>query len=58
MKVIPVPGRTVRHPETGRELTEPTEVPDNDAFWIRRLSDGDVALDAKPATKPATKGAE
>lgn len=49
MKIIPVPGRTVRHPITGRELTEPTDVPDNDPFWIRRLDDGDVALDlAKP----------
>lgn len=57
MKVTPVPGRTVRDPATGRELTEPTEVPDNDPFWIRRLADGDVAEDvAKPANK--AKGAE
>lgn len=46
MKIIPVSGRTVRHPETGREITEPTDVPDNDTFWIRRLADGDVALES------------
>ena len=55
MKIIPVTGRLVRDPITGREVTEPTEVLDNDPFWLRRLSDGDVALDApmKPAPTSA-----
>lgn len=60
MKIIPVSGRTVRHPETGREITEPTDVPNNDTFWIRRLADGDVALEKTEPdyAKPKSKGAE
>lgn len=53
MKIYPVQGRLVRDPATGREITEGTVVPDNDSFWLRRLSDGDVTLDA--AVKAANK---
>ncbi len=52
MKIYPVPGRTVRDPVTGREVTEPMEVSDTDGFWIRRLADQDVSdQEQKPATK-------
>ncbi len=52
MKIQPVPGRLVRDPVTGREVTDVTEVPDNDTFWLRRLADGDVAR-ADVSTKGA-----
>jgi hypothetical protein len=60
MKVNPVPGRLVRDPITGREVTEPTEVLDNDPFWIRRINDGDVtlAVAAAPASAKPVKGAD
>ena len=57
MKIKPAPGRKVRDPATGRELTGPLEVPDTDGFWLRRLRDGDVhtcAL-AAPETKKGSK---
>lgn len=46
--VVPVPGRLVRIPETGREITQPTKVPFN-SFIRRRLKDGDLKReDAEP----------
>lgn len=57
MKIQPVPGRLVRDPVTGREITEPVIVPDNDPFWLRRLADGDVAR-ADVSTDKPKKGAE
>lgn len=50
MKIYPVPGRTVRDPVTHREVAGETEVNENDAFWIRRLADGDVS------TEPQAEG--
>ena len=47
MKIYPVAGRLVRDPVTGREVVEPTYVPDNDPFWIRRVQDGDVSVAAQ-----------
>lgn len=52
MKIKPVPGRLVRDPDTGRVLDSETNVPDNNGFWLRRLSDGDVALVTDPKEKP------
>lgn len=57
MKIQPVPDRLVRDPVTGREITEPVVVPDNDPFWLRRLADGDVAR-ADVSTDKLKKGAE
>lgn len=57
MKIQPVPGRLVRDPATGREVTEVITVPDTDPFWLRRLADGDV-VSADVSTKPTKKGAE
>ena len=56
MKIIPVPGRTIRNPITGREITEPTDVPDDDPFWIRCLAAGDVSVELSKPVKP--KGTE
>lgn len=59
MKIYPVPGRLVRDPATGREVSDPdgTEVHDNDPFWLRRLADGDVS--DKPAeASETTQGVE
>lgn len=55
MKVFPVPGRLVRDPATGLELgTEGFDITDTDAFWLRRLADGDVT-DTGPEASPAAK---
>lgn len=56
MKIYPVSGRLVRDPVTGREITDPdgVMVPDDDSFWIRRLSDGDVS--DKPVRKEKEVG--
>ena len=56
MTIYPVPGRLVRDPETGREVTEATTVPESDSFWLRRIADGDVTTDAPQST--AKKGAD
>ena len=54
-KIYPVPGRIVRDPVTGREIAGETTVDENDAFWIRRLDDGDVT-DKKPKADKAAEG--
>lgn len=54
MLVKPVPGRTVRDPHSMALLTEEgREVPDNDAFWLRRLRDGDVTKEQAPPARAA-----
>lgn len=55
MKIYPVEGRLVRDPVTGREITGPTEVLENDSFWVRRLEDGDVTIVA-PKSKASDGG--
>lgn len=50
--LYPVPGRLVRDPITGREVTGPTSVSETDPFWLRRLADGDVTQDA-PKPEPS-----
>ena len=52
MTIHPVPGRLVRDPATGREITGPTTVGDNDAFWLRRIADGDVSIQATKTAAP------
>ena len=58
MKVKPAPGRAVRDPQQNYRLMpeQGGEVPDN-AFWQRRLRDGDVVLiedqpDDAPSQQP------
>ncbi|ELB3891404.1 DUF2635 domain-containing protein [Morganella morganii] len=38
----PVPGLTVRDPETLQPLAEKGEYKPRNAYWLRRLKDGDV----------------
>lgn len=57
MQIKPVPGRLVRDPVTGREVTDTVTVSDTDPFWLRRLADGDVVRADVPTSKPG-KGAE
>jgi len=46
MMVYPVAGRAVRDPRNFQLLPdEGREVPDGDAFWLRRLRDGDVTTE-------------
>jgi hypothetical protein len=53
MKIYPVKGRKVRDPHTGREVTGPHVISDNDSFWIRRLADGDVSETEQAIEKAA-----
>jgi hypothetical protein len=56
MLVKPVAGRTVRDPHSLAVLPEEgREVPDNDAFWLRRLRDGDVTTE-QPTARAAPRG--
>ncbi|MGY2163739.1 DUF2635 domain-containing protein [Pseudomonas tolaasii] len=50
--VRPVAGRSVPDPEAGDLLpAEGREVPDN-AWWRRRLADGDITTNAAEAAQP------
>lgn len=52
--VLPAKGRAVPDPEAGDLLpAEGREVPDN-AWWRRRLADGDVTIKGTKTTKAAT----
>jgi len=54
IRVYPVSGRVVRHPETGEIVpAEGLDVP-RAAYWLRRLQDGDLTEKA-PAKAPAKK---
>lgn len=54
MLVKPAPGRTVRDPHSMALLPpEGREVPDGDAFWLRRLRDGDVTTEQARAAPRA-----
>ena len=50
MQVIPSAGRTIRNPYTYVLLSanDPTNVPDNDFFWTRRVIDGDLIVVEQP----------
>ncbi|MBD8592361.1 DUF2635 domain-containing protein [Pseudomonas sp. CFBP 8758] len=53
--VVPAKGRAVPDPETGELLlAEGREVPD-DAYWRRRLADGDVVVPTPPVKEASTK---
>jgi hypothetical protein len=55
MTVYPAAGRVVPDPEAGGDLpAEGREVP-RDAYWLRRLRDLDVTLDAPKPAKATTK---
>lgn len=54
MTVYPAAGRVVPDPEAGGDLPpEGRDVP-RDAYWLRRLRDLDVTLDAPKKTKAPT----
>jgi hypothetical protein len=56
MKVIPVPGRSVRDPKNMQLLPdEGREVPDGDPFWTRRVRDGDVTAEEPPPPEDARR---
>lgn len=44
LHIKPVSGLTVRDPETYKPLAKDGEVKPRNAFWLRRLKDGDVVL--------------
>jgi hypothetical protein len=52
MRVISVPGRLVRHPQTGLAITEAgANVDENDLTIARYLADGDLQIE--PTEEPA-----
>ncbi len=56
MFVKPAPGLKVRLPENPRAfLPEDGAEVARDAFWLRRLRDGDVVEATPPAAKPVAK---
>lgn len=55
--LYPVEGRLIRHPQTGAEILEPIEVPEEDPFFIRCLRSGDLSAEA-PKTKKSYKAVE
>lgn len=60
MKVTPAEGRAVRDPRNMQLLPdEGREVPDGDQFWVRRVRDGDVTVEAPdpPARRAASDDA-
>ena len=55
MTVYPAAGRVVPDPQAGGTLAaEGRDVP-RDAYWLRRLRDGDVTTDAPKKAKAAPK---
>ena len=55
MTVYPAAGRVVPDPEAGGNLpAEGRDVP-RDAYWLRRLQDQDVTLDAPKPAKATPK---
>jgi hypothetical protein len=54
--VKPAPGMKQRMPENPREfLPEEGAEVERNAFWLRRIADGDVVLAKKPSVKQASK---
>jgi hypothetical protein len=53
IRVYPVEGRLVRHPQTKLPIdAEGIEVDDADPFWFRRIDSGDITV-----TPPASSAA-
>lgn len=49
LHIKPVTGLTVRDPDTYQPLAEKGELKPRNAFWLRRLKDGDVVLVNTPS---------
>lgn len=54
--VRPRPGLRIRDPQTGTYLPEIGQLVPRDAFWLRRIADGDVQPVAKVTTNASKKG--
>lgn len=54
--VRPRLGLRIRDPQTGAYLPESGQLVPRDAFWLRRIKDGDVQTVAESSAKPAKKG--
>ncbi|WP_324727325.1 DUF2635 domain-containing protein [Pseudomonas chlororaphis] len=50
--VVPAAGRAVPDPEAGDLLPLDGREVDDNAWWRRRLADGDITLKAAKAAKP------
>lgn len=51
LRLKPAPDRRVRHPGDGRLLDPAGETVPANAYWQRRLNDGDVVRMPAPAAK-------
>lgn len=57
MTLYPVPGRLVRHPETGEPVPAFGVTVPRSTYWLRRLREGDLtACPASGRTTSATAG--
>lgn len=54
--VRPRLGLRIRDPQTGAYLPEGGQVVPRDAFWLRRIKDGDVQPVAETPQKSSKKG--
>ena len=52
-RIKPAPGKAVRDPRTMQLLTARGERKPRNAYWLRRLADGDVVLVEAAKTKKA-----
>ena len=57
-KVFPVEGRRVRHPNTGRLVTESGDVVVVTSFWTRLERDGDVTIEPITSAAPSPADSE
>jgi len=55
IKVYPGEGKLVRDPMTYLEMPKEGWEVDKNAYWMRRLLDGDVVLKAKHESKPVSQ---
>lgn len=55
MFIKPVEGRQVPDPETSRALPEAGREVEATAYWKRRIKDGDVTVEKRPAPERKAK---
>ena len=57
-KVFPVEGRRIRHPNTGRLISEDGDTIVVSSFWTRLERDGDVTIERITSAAPSPADSE